>query len=747
MARSGYHPAVRASAGLVAVALAFACGDGAGGGGRPPAPPPGPDTGPAEPQLVTTAGAPSGPDAIASVRFTPDGRTLLAEDRSLLVFAFDHEKGTLTPRGWFGFEVDRSQPGSTDLSVLEPWLAEHEAVAAYAVSPDGRFVVAGGGRSGRMGVWRLAPGKDPPAEKLGIIQAPMREVDVVAFARGGTRVVAGGRTPDESSTAAEDTVFVLLRFEPDGSPPLVPLHSIPAGERLGGLDVAPDGRLAIAVGSNEFVRLLEVGEEKLAVALAMESDDTLEDARFTPDGKGVVTVGFDQAVRVWDVARDPVALRLRTVLRHHQSKTRAVEIAPDGRWMAVSSSDHEVTLWPLAGLRPDAVPTPIGFHPHGDEVAYGMAVHPSWPWLVTSEREIKVWRLNRDALAAGAGSTARVASAARALPWSGPPLRLAAWPGERELVTVDAGGEVAVWDPSADPPARKVVRPGQPVPADGAPPVSSAVLAGRSVLLATASGALGIVSLADGTATAAPAHDAPLTAVAAGGACALTGDAAGKARLWQLGAGSPTPGDPLETGGERVVALAIAPDGALAVTSAATGARTSLRAHPIDPASCRPAGEAVTVVAPPTPFGNVNHTGSNPDGQETPITFSFSRDGRWALSGGRDGGSATLWKVGGPAPLEQHAFLAGHQYGVFATGFAPDGARAVTAGTDGATILWRFDPATGKADKVEDLTPAAGGASGFPESVAWSPDGSQVCVGGGHGKVGRLWCYRLAAPR
>jgi len=740
-------PRVRIALGVLG--LWVACGDG-GAGGRPPAPPSGPDQGPAEPQLVATVGEPNGPDVFATVRFTPDGRHLLAEDRSLLVYSFDHQTGQLSAKGWFGFEEDRSQPASTDLAVLEPWLEKHEAIAAFDVSADGRWVVAGGGRSGRMGVWKLTPDKDPPAEKVAVLQAPMREVDVVAFARGGRRVIAGGRTPDESSTSAEDTVFVLFDFDPARSPPLVPLHSIPAGQRFGGMDVSPDGELAAVVGSNEFVRLIEIGDDKLTVALEMESDDTLEDVRFTPDGKSVVTVGFDQAVRVWQVGRKPAALKVQSVLRHHQSKTRGVELAPDGRWMVVSSTDHEVSLWPLSGLRPDANPTPIAFHPHGDEVAYGLAIHPTWPWLVTSERSIKVWRLNRDALAAGAGSTRRMGSAAVAYPVTGPSLRFAAWrkPGRAatgELLTVDAAGEVALWDPSVTPPVRTVVRPGQLPPATGDPPISAAALAGDSVLLATARGVVAMIAVPDGVARGVvPAHDAAITAMATGGPCAITGDEAGKARLWQVGAGTPVLGEPFDSGGERVVAAAVAPDGSLAITSAASGARTTLRAHPLDPATCRPAGAAVTVFAPPTPFGNVNHTGMSPDGQETPIMFAFSRDGHWLLSGGRDGGSATLWKVGGPELIAKQDFLAGHQYGVFAAAFAPDGTRALTAGTDGATILWRFDPASGKAEKMEDLTPAADSKSGFPESVAWSADGTAVCVGGGHGKTGRLWCYTLA---
>jgi WD40 repeat protein len=209
------------------------------------------------------------------------------------------------------------------------------------------------------------------------------------------------------------------------------------------------------------------------------------------------------------------------------------------------------------------------------------------------------------------------------------------------------------------------------------------------------------------------------------------------APLWRLETEGVTAVTLLPSGAPSVRAVALAPG--LAITSGQDGARTTLRVHPIDPATCEPTGEATTVFAPPTPYGNVNHTGSNPDGQETPIAFAVSPDGRWLLSGGRDGGSATLWKVDA-GTITPHATLPGHQYGVFAMGWAPDGTRAVTCGSNGATILWKFDPATGQAEKLEDLLPAAG-KSGFAESVAWAPDGKSFCIGGGHYHTGRVWCY------
>jgi WD40 repeat protein len=112
------------------------------------------------------------------------------------------------------------------------------------------------------------------------------------------------------------------------------------------------------------------------------------------------------------------------------------------------------------------------------------------------------------------------------------------------------------------------------------------------------------------------------------------------------------------------------------------------------------------------------------------------------LTGARDGGSATLWKAGSDRARE----LAGHLYGVFAVSFAPRGPFALTAGTAGTTILWRFDAATGSAEIAEYLPATALPPSGFPKSVAWSEDGSRFCVGGGH-RHGTLSCYELASER
>jgi WD40 repeat protein len=215
--------------------------------------------------------------------------------------------------------------------------------------------------------------------------------------------------------------------------------------------------------------------------------------------------------------------------------------------------------------------------------------------------------------------------------------------------------------------------------------------------------------------------------------------------MWKLEGGKLTRAGQLETVGETVRAVALSPDGRLAATSAATGARTRFRTQGIDPTTCAPVLEkSAAVFAPPTPLGTMGMKVTSPDGEDTPIMLSFSADGAWLVSGARDGASATLWRVGEDTITEK-AFLEGHTSSVFAAAFSPSGRYLLTAGQDATTILWRFEPASGRAEKIEYLAPGGDAPSGFPTTIAWSADGTHACLGGGHARGGRMWCYTVAA--
>src|SRR5262245_30943827 len=79
------------------------------------------------------------------------------------------------------------------------------------------------------------------------------------------------------------------------------------------VDLSPDGRLAIATGS-EAARLYETATGRQVRDLAGQGGQVV-DAVFTPDGRHVLTAGQDRTAALWDVATGE---RMRTFSGHQR---------------------------------------------------------------------------------------------------------------------------------------------------------------------------------------------------------------------------------------------------------------------------------------------------------------------------------------------------------------------------------------------------------------------------------------------
>jgi WD40 repeat protein len=88
-------------------------------------------------------------------------------------------------------------------------------------------------------------------------------------------------------------------------------------------------------------------------------------------------------VRIWD----PVTGTARRTFTGHPGGVRALEVAPDGSWLASASDDGRVRIWdPVTGT---ARHTLTG---HTRSIS-ALAVAPDGSWLASAsdDREVRIW--------------------------------------------------------------------------------------------------------------------------------------------------------------------------------------------------------------------------------------------------------------------------------------------------------------------------------------------------------------------
>jgi WD40 repeat protein len=121
----------------------------------------------------------------------------------------------------------------------------------------------------------------------------------------------------------------------------------------------------------------------------------------------------------------------------------------------------------------------------------------------------------------------------------------------------------------------------------------------------------------------------------------------------------------------------------------------------------------------------VMHTAFAPDGKTLASTAGLDNNRGNTERGGL--GELKLWDL---TTGKEKASLMGHNEGVFAVAFAPDGKTLASASGDGTVKLW--DPATAK----ERLT--LEGHEADVRAVNFSPDGKALATGGDDGTI-RFW--------
>lgn len=269
------------------------------------------------------------PEAVISVAFTPDGKTVAAVGRNQGLHLWPHaekDRRTIRPEGI----TYTPQP-----------------ILGAAISPNGNLLAFSN-------------------ESKSVFVLDRQAGTLVAELTGHEDVVSGlAFSPDNKilTTASYDKTVKLWNIETWKQTRELKGHT---GWVLG-VAFSPDGK-TLATGSyDKTVRLwnAETGELK-----ATWKDHTagVRSVAFSPDGKKLVSGGSDRIVRIWDAEEGKVLFPLKG----HKGAVRSVAFSPDGKTVASGSEDRTVKVWDVAtGTEsksftnlPDMV-TAIRFSPKG----------------------------------------------------------------------------------------------------------------------------------------------------------------------------------------------------------------------------------------------------------------------------------------------------------------------------------------------------------------------------------------------
>lgn len=239
-------------------------------------------------------------DAVNTVRFTPDGTTLLAASADHRVHRWDLS-------------------GATPVKL--PDLAGHaDAVNALAVSPDGS-TIATAGTDRTIVLWDARTGASTRT-----LLGHSDSVESLAFSPDGHRLASG---------SADFSVRVW-----DIAQGRATTHVSGRSDVVKSVAFSPDGRFLATGGTDFAVRVWDAATGWLDAELTGHTD-TVHAVAFSPDGTTLASASADHDVRLWRTDDDtPLA-----TLSGHTDRVYALAFLPDGRTLLSAGGDRTARAW------------------------------------------------------------------------------------------------------------------------------------------------------------------------------------------------------------------------------------------------------------------------------------------------------------------------------------------------------------------------------------------------------------------
>jgi WD40 repeat protein/energy-coupling factor transporter ATP-binding protein EcfA2 len=313
-----------------------------------------------------------------------------------------------------------------------------DAVAALAISPDGRLL-ATGSADRTIRLWDLTTAE--PAASVRTLQGHTDAITTLAISPDGRRLVSGGAdamvclwdltAPDPSAgerclsghegsitalaispdsrwaaTGSVDTtarLWDLAADDPGASAVVLSGHS----DEITSLAISPDGRQLITGSLDRNARIWSISDsEPGAFRSLVRSRAQILTVAISPDNRLFVTGGDDGGrgrAEIWALSAAERGTFVSLLLGHQEPITNAV-FSPNNRWLATGSVDRTTRLWEPANLsRTNTSPIVLNGHAAG---ITALQFSPDARRLVTSsdDHTVRLW----DIAAANPAATATV---------------------------------------------------------------------------------------------------------------------------------------------------------------------------------------------------------------------------------------------------------------------------------------------------------------------------------------------------
>jgi uncharacterized delta-60 repeat protein len=327
---------------------------------------------------------------VESVAFSPDGKNIASGgcDQRIYPSGVCAQGSVRVWEATTGKEIARMTYDST--------------VKSVAFSPDGKYIVSGGGTTAR--VWEAKGDNETARMAQGTIS-------YVAFSPDGKYVVSGSNdktarvweaaTGKEIARMTHDGTVRSVAFSPDGryvvsgGGTTACVWEAATGKEIarmthhyGVISVAfsPDGKYVASGGEDDTARVWEAATGKEIAR--MTHDYPVYSVVFSPDGKYVVSGSNDRTARVWETATGKEIARMT-----HDGTVWSVAFSPDGKFVVSGSDDGTARVWEAAtgkeiARMTDSTVYSVAFSPDGKYVVSGCADGTARVWEAATGKEI-----------------------------------------------------------------------------------------------------------------------------------------------------------------------------------------------------------------------------------------------------------------------------------------------------------------------------------------------------------------------